>query len=347
MLSPKENYLRCLSGEVPEYVPEYTLFAFPGLEEVANCILEPPPLLPHRLGGSDKDIFGVPYVGSESTMGAIMPANDRFILDLDDMPHWGDFIKTPDFSDIDWEQVVSEQFKAVNLDRDRTAVAMGLHFGYFQHLVSFMGFENCMIAFYEYPDEVHELFDYISDFFMDVCDKTIDLYKPDALCLMDDTASENSPFISPAMWKEFLFPYHDKFAKRGRERGLPMTFHNCGRAEAFIPLMRELGIKAWEPAQTANDLVGVKKTYGNDFIILGGWEGRGRLLEPMASPENPDGLTEEELRQSVRDVINTLAPGGGYCWMGYFMPSSEDDPVAAKNTIISDEAKRLRMDFYK
>ncbi len=53
-----------------------------------------------------------------------------------------------------------------------------------------------------------------------------------------------------------------------RDRGIPVTFHNCGKAEKLIDeLMEHVGIRLWDPAQTVNDLVEMKKKYGNELLL--------------------------------------------------------------------------------
>ena len=63
MLTPKENYLRVLHKEIPEYIPMYTFGKMPGdTEEPANALIEPALVIEHRLAGGGKDIWGVEYV---------------------------------------------------------------------------------------------------------------------------------------------------------------------------------------------------------------------------------------------------------------------------------------------
>jgi hypothetical protein len=350
MLTKKENYLMTLRGEQPEYIPHFTFGGMPGdTEPPTNWVMEPPLLSPHRPFpvAADKDMWGVPYEGTSSASGATLPAPNHFILPLEGLTHWQDYIKAPDFSDVDWEREVKKHFELFGVDRTQSAVSLALHFGYFQTLMSFLGFENGLIALYEYPDEVHELLHYMSDWYMDIADKVIDLYKPDALHFFDDTAAQGASFISHDTYRDFFLPHHEKYASRGRERGLLMTMHNCGRCENVLDLITGMGITGWDPAQTCNDLPSIQKEYGNRLVLSGGWDGNGRLLEPFKSPENPDGVTEEELRQSVRDTMDAYAPGGGYIWLGMFLEAEGDELSRRKNAIIADEAKTYGNNFYK
>ncbi len=58
-------------------------------------------------------------------------------------------IKAPDLSGFDWERLARETLEAGKVDRSVTTVNLHLHFGYFQLLMSFMGFEEGLCALYE------------------------------------------------------------------------------------------------------------------------------------------------------------------------------------------------------
>ena len=339
MLTEKENYLRVLTGQVPEWIPRYTFGKMPGVaEDPANVMVEPSILCEHRDNGGGKDHWGVEYITSKETAGALIPKTWDYILD--DITKWRDVIKAPSLEGIDWEDMAKKSVAKTGVNRDKSVLALNLHVGYFQNLMAFMGFEEGLMALYEEPEEVKALMEYICDFYCTVCESIIDYIKPDVITLMDDTASWKSPFISLDMYREFFLPYYDRQAKFGRDRGLPITFHNCGKCEAFVEDMVNIGVNAWDPAQTCNDLKGIKAKYGNKLAIMGGWDGNGRLLDKD--------VTDEEIRQSVIDTIETLAPGGGYAWCGGFMSADPNDEVVNhKNAIVFKTVDELSKTFYK
>ncbi|MDR3277869.1 MAG: veratrol--corrinoid protein metyltransferase [Oscillospiraceae bacterium] len=340
MLTEKENYLMTLRGEQPEWVPQYTFGAMPGSDKpVANQMFEPSITNSHRERGGGPDLWGVNYVSTESTGNALIPDNSVYILPLDKLSKWRDIIKAPDLAGVDWADMVKKQLDKANVDRKQTAVALNLHMGYFQNLMAFMGFEDGLMSFYEEPDEVHALLDYMSEFYMAVADNVLDLFKPDILTFMDDTAAWGNPFISPSMYREFILPHHEKWAKRGRERGLLMTMHNCGKCEGVMDMLVDIGINAWDPAQTCNDLEAVQKKFGNRLVISGGWDARGRLLE--------EDVTDEEIRQSVRDAMDKYAPGGGFCWCGGYLVSVGDEESMRRNMVVMSEVEAYGRAFYK
>ena len=349
MLSAKDNYLLALSGEQPEYVPLYSFGVMPGMPgPFSNAMVAPPALMPAMDPDAPRvDLFGVRYWTSDSAGGGGMPANDSFLMPLEGITHWGDYVKIPDFSDVDWHAMCDNQINDMGIDRTETAITLNVNFGYFMSLTTFMGFEAGMVALYEYPDDVKDLMEALSTFYMDIAYKVIDIYKPDIVALCDDIAAWHAPFCSPDMFREFFMPHHEKLAKLARERGLPMDMHCCGRTEDNIPLYREMGIQGWSAAQTCNDLAGIKATYGNSLVIMGGWDATPHMMKPFATPENPDGVTEEEIRASVRDSFDLLAPGGGYVWAAGFMSYTGDEEGMRKNEILQDEARTYSAGFYK
>lgn len=338
MLTEKQNYLMMLSGEVPEWVPQYTFGPTP--EDKRPCathMLEPPIIVQHRINGGGKDVWGVNYVATYETGNALIPEPNNFILK--DIRKWRDVIKAPSLDGVDWETMVKKDIERSGIDRTQTALAMNLHMGYFQHLMAFMGFSEGLMAMFEEPDEVKELLNYICDFYIEVALQTIDYYKPDILTFMDDTAAWANPFISPEMYEEFLVPCHDRWAKIGRDRGLFMTMHNCGKCEGILDLLVKMGIHMWEPAQTCNDLKAVKAKYGNKLAIGGGWDARDNLLSPD--------VTDEEIYASVDKTFDMLAPGGGFAWCGGFLGPIDDQEIKRKNAVLHKYVDEKCKNYYK
>jgi uroporphyrinogen-III decarboxylase len=205
--------------------------------------------------------------------------------------------------------------------------------------MEFMGFSEGLMAMFEEPDEVMDLLEYICDFYITFAENVIDIYKPDVLTLMDDTAAWGAPFISAQMYKDMLIPFHDRYAKMGRDRGLPLTMHNCGKCEGIIDYLVDMGIRSWEPAQTCNDLAAIKEKHGNKLVIAGGWDGRGRLMDPD--------VTDEEIIASVEETFRKYASGGGFMWCGGFLGPIDDPEVKRKNAVLHGTVDKLAHSVYK
>ena len=342
-LTPRENILKVLNGEIPEWVPSYSYYGpLPGVDE-------PPPnqmfmLSPFMATMFDpdnpKDFWGVPYTSVEEVGGFSLPTPNKFILE--DVTKWRDVVKIPDsVKDLDWKAVVEEDLKNLMFDREQCSVWYGpAGFGFFMQFMGFMGFSEGLMAMYEEKEAVKELFEFMKDFYLGIALEVIDIIKPDVLNLGDDAAAELNPFISPLMYREFLIPIYREFTALAIDRGIPINMHLCGRGEDFMHDLIKIGVNCWEPVQLSNDIEGLQARYGRHLVIGGGWEGRGRLTSAD--------VTDEEIRQSARDSIDRFAKNGGYIFAAAYTPgSTADERTAHWNEVLQKEVYDYGHQFYK
>ena len=59
--------------------------------------------------------------------------------------------------------------------------------------------------------------------------------EPDGIWYYEDMGYKQKPFISPAMYKELLMPYHKKTIDFAHGRGLKVIMHSCGFVEPLLP----------------------------------------------------------------------------------------------------------------
>lgn len=335
-ITEKENFMMMLRGEQPEWVPTYS-FGKMGPKDPATCWVTPSVLGTHRSPQGGFDRWGVEYVTTEETGFGALPKPGEFLID--DIRKWRDILKMPDLSDFDWEAAAKNDIEKAGINREETAVVILPCDGIFQQLMAFMGFTEGLCAMYEEPDEVMDLFEFISDFYLEVTKKCIEYYKPDIFNIGDDSATKRDPFISHDMFKEMLIPFYKKISQPAIDAGIPFEFHNCGRCEDYLQDLVDIGVCCWDPAQEVNDLKAVKAKFGNDLCICGGFD----FQVPITWPE----FDEEELRAKVRKTIDDLAPGGGYAFCGGVVGNFSDPAIMKANMIIADEVETYGGAFYK
>jgi len=323
MLSVKENFMRALRGEVPAYIPRYSIF----------WGMRPSFMNGDRVDGVGKDIFGVEWTKEGSAVDATLPKPGDFILE--DIRQWRDVIKFPDFSGTDWEAVAKKDLENVDPELPRGGGASAV--GFFQALMSFMGFTNGLIACHEEPEEVKALLNYLCDGFLGVADKFLYYYKPDYIMFADDIAHERNPFVSLEMFRDIFEPVWRRYITFFKDKGFLAVHHNCGRFESFLDDVVDMGFNAWDPAQTSNDLVAIKKKFGNKLMICGGLESRTFLPHLDVS--------EEQVRGMVRKLLDDLAPGGGYAFIGG--GAMDGSPISAQRwEWVNDEFDKLKDTYY-
>ena len=326
-ITPKENYLMMLRGEIPEFVPSHYE---PAGEMIADELLAPV----SAPNGPIVTPYGVTYVGSEANGWGALPKPGEILLE--DITKWRDVIHNPDLSHRDWEGYYKKQLEG----KDRQNKTLAVHGGdYFLTLVSFMGFEGALYALYEEPEEVKALLEYVSEFYLEVMKQQIYWCRPDIYQIMDDDSAYRAPFFSLEMYREFFKPMHKKHADLALENGMMIERHDCGRCEQFIDDWLELGIRGWNPAQVSNDLKSIKKKYTGKLTLNGCWDNQGLL----GSPEVP----EETLREALEEYVDTFAPGGTFFYSPMVGGKPDDPRVKAKNDIIREYYYAHVKDYYK
>ena len=333
-LSKKDNYLRMMRGEMPEYVPSMMDGGFGGVG------------LGPDLGGlmgdwgdktEVKDMFGVPYVREFNANNGPIPKPGEFILE--DITKWRDVIKRPAVLDnIDWQYLADTQLPKFDRENAILSGYASVGNGYFQMLVSFMGFDNGLIACFEEPEEVKDLLNFILEMNVELAKNFIYYYKPESGGGGDDIAHERAPFISIPMFEDIFEPVWRASIAPWVEAGCLTSHHNCGMFEDLVPYIVDMGYNAWNPAETMNDLVAIKKKFPK-LAICGGFNGNDEVCWPET--------TEEEIRTYVREVCDLYAPGGGYAFGGYLMGPPGSEFVTERMGWIYDEFEKIRYSYYE
>lgn len=288
MLSPKENYLRTIDGEIPEYVPSrFDPYMRPVPEELLT-----PNALPD--GKPFVTSLGVTYVGNKEVNYGATPLPGQIIID--DITKWRDQLKIRDVTGRDWEGY----YKKASASIDRSKMCVAVDGGdYFLTLVSLLGFEETLLALYEEPEEVKELLTRISEFYTSVLKKQMQYLKPDIMILMDDDSAYRAPFFSVDIYREFFKPFHKLHCDIARENGVRILRHDCGKSEQFIDDWLELGVVSWNPCQVSNDMPAVKKKYGDRLTLEGAWDTVAAIT-----------MSDDELIAAMDEYCKTFLPGG-------------------------------------
>lgn len=96
--------------------------------------------------------------------------------------------------------------------------------------------------------------------------------RPDGIWYYEDMGFKNTPFISPAMYREIIQPAHIKTIGYAHSRGLPVIMHSCGMVEKLLPGMVEAGIDCLQviEVKAGMDLLRIYREYGDRLSLMGG-----------------------------------------------------------------------------
>ncbi len=201
----------------------------------------------------------------------------------DSTPEFIDFkVKTPEaweeakarmtVSDdrIDWNGLKNNYNKWVEEGRWITA---GFWFGFDVAHSWMMGTENLLVAMYEEPDMVIDIFNTYLDRCIAHFEKIWDAgYKFDCISWPDDMGYKGTTFFSNEMYREMLKPVHKRAVDWAHNHGIYAHLHSCGDIMSRIDDLVDIGIDALNPLEVkaGMDPLKLKKEYGDKLVLHGG-----------------------------------------------------------------------------
>jgi uroporphyrinogen decarboxylase len=160
--------------------------------------------------------------------------------------------------------------------RDRRFFTCGV-VGAFDQMSPVCGHENLLVGMAMEPDWVREMCDlYVT--------ATIEMLEilfereglPDGMWVWDDLGFKRRPFMSPAMYRDLLFPGHKRLFDFVHARNLPVILHADGLVESLVPSLIEAGLDCLQPIEVkaGMDLLKMKKNFGEKLAFIGGMDAR-------------------------------------------------------------------------
>ncbi|GAH20599.1 unnamed protein product, partial [marine sediment metagenome] len=122
-----------------------------------------------------------------------------------------------------------------------------------------------------------------------------------------DFGTQNAPFISPDMYREFYKPFHKRINDWIHKNTSWKTFyHTCGSIAVFLDDFVEVGVDILNPVQTsAKDMDPkiLKERYGDKLVFWGGGVDTQKTL-PFGTPE--------DVIKEVNERCQIFGKGGGF-----------------------------------
>lgn len=260
MLTRRQNLIETMNGGKPDrFVNQY---------EFMELIMEAPRDDRPKPGGIRKSKWGVTFTWPEGQLG-VFPLHDAEHKVLKDITNWREYVHAPaiETSEEAWAAAIDH---AGRVNRNDRYVA-GLYLsGVFEMTHHLMGMEDAMTAFYEEPEAMHELIDYITEYELAYAGAMIEKIHPDCMFHHDDWGGQKSSFISPAMFEEFFVPAYKKIYGFYKANGVELIVHHSDSYSAnLVPYMIEMGIDIWQGVMTTNNTPELIKKYGGQITFMG------------------------------------------------------------------------------
>ncbi|MGI6215995.1 MAG: uroporphyrinogen decarboxylase family protein [Coriobacteriales bacterium] len=267
MLTPRQNFIETITpgGHPERFVNQYDFMAFAFYPFSMDQ-------MPPEKGTRKVNPWGVTQEYREDQPGAF-PLDTPDLLVIKDFENWKDYVKAPniDYPESAWEPWIAE---AEKIDREQVFACSFVAPGLFEQLHYLASMTEALAAFYEYPDEVHELIKFLTDWELKLADGFISHLHPDMILHHDDWGSRKSTFLSPDMFAEFFLEPYKTIYGYYHENGVQYVVHHSDSyAATLVPYMIEMGINVWQGCMTSNNIPELCEKYGDKIAFMGGLDG--------------------------------------------------------------------------
>lgn len=218
----------------------------------------------------------------------------------------------------DWGSILPQIEKLNRITRYHIRYEVG---GIFESSWALYGLERFLIDLVDRPEIPCAIMDQYTDLMIANVHSLMKAArgKIDMVYTYDDVATQRGLMMSPAMWRKFILPRHQRLNAVIKSYGLKIMYHSCGAIYPLIAaLIGEMGIDVLNPLQpraAMMDMQRIKAEFGSKIAFHGGID----LQETMARG------TREDVANEARERIKILGRGGGYiCTTAHYIQADTD-----------------------
>ena len=170
-----------------------------------------------------------------------------------------------------------------------------------------VGEEKSLIDMIANPEFVNALVKHIMDFALPFSDRMLEAAgdRIDFFRIGDDFGTQQGLLMGPHHWGRFIQPALKAIGDVVKKHGAHYYLHSCGSVRELIPYLIEIGVDVLDPLQVraAGMEPGELKAEFGDKLCFSGGVDEQELL-PRGTPD--------EVRAGVHQLLNNMAPGGGF-----------------------------------
>lgn len=176
--------------------------------------------------------------------------------------------------------------------------------GIYENVWMLMGFETFATSLRENPALVKAMFERVGSIIFEIFCRVARMKEVAAMWLGDDIAYTGGLIVSPEVVREHLFPWYRLMGETCRKLDMPFIYHSDGDLREVLDDLVACGVNALHPIEPkAMDILELKRSYGGKLCLIGNIDLSYTLTRG----------TPSEVEAEVKERIETLGPGGGYC----------------------------------
>lgn len=168
-----------------------------------------------------------------------------------------------------------------------------------------IGMERLLIAMLEDPEWIYELFAAHAQLVIELYEGMQDLaIEFDGARMADDLGYQAAPLISPALYRDLVYPHHKRLCDRFAQDGLATILHSDGNVRPLIPHFLDAGFTALNPLEVKAGLdVGqLRAQYGGRLVLYGNID-----VRALSG-------TREDIEREILPKLAAVKESGGYIY---------------------------------
>jgi uroporphyrinogen decarboxylase len=203
---------------------------------------------------------------------------------------------------------LSELHQAAELVPPEMGIITGVKGGgIFERAWFLLGFDGFMLATVEQPELIAAVMQRTGEVWVRTIERCLrEAPRVDAVWFCDDLAYTEGYMVNPAVYRAHLFPWVEQLGAlcRAQSPPIPLVYHSDGKLWEVLDDLHACGVNALHPIEPkAMDIVEVKRRVQGRLCLIGNLDLGYTLTRG----------TPAEVEAEVRERIEALAPGGGYC----------------------------------
>ena len=340
MLTAKENMREVIRGGHPDrFVNQY---------EAVSLLMHPSMMsssMPQKGGPEVVNAWGVTMSYPENAPGPF-PVHTPEKIVVKDIEDWKNQLRAPalQFPEELWEKC-QQMYDAV--DGTKSYKAAFIAPGLFEQCHNLCSMEEALMNYLLYPDEVHDLIKYLTDWELEVAEGVCSRLHPDAVFHHDDWGSELSSFLRPEVFAEFFLEPYQQIYGYYKSHGCEIVIHHSDSYCAnLVPIMIDMGIDVWQGCMKSNDVPALIQQYGGKMTFMGEIDNKQVDFTGWTQADCDKAAVEAMERCGMKHFIPCITQGGpGSLYPGSYkgLWDAIDNYNCQKFGFTQDELEAARM----
>lgn len=284
-MTVKENLLRCIRFETPEYIPmsfhinpacwrhydqealkdlmESHKILFPNYERPSGTVTPTHPLNAGA-GRPYADPWGCVWTTTEDGITGAVHVHPLETWDRFDEYRAPDPETTDGIYPLDWKDIAA----TVRQARESGRVVWGAlpHGHTFLRLQDIRGYENLLLDMADDHPNLRKLIDMVEEFNYRYVTRWMEL-GPDIFGYAEDLGMQTGPMLSPEHFRRYIKPVYQRLMKPARDRGCIVQMHSDGDIRTLADDMIDAGVEVVNLQDLVNGIDWIARRFAGRVCI--------------------------------------------------------------------------------